>query len=538
VFDWLRRELKRDVPKIGANLLYELTFLDAADIDVAGPFYDVQVAEPLLDENRLSYSLENLAQSYLGIGKREDEMRQWFAFVKESRIKQNLYKAPPAIVGPYAEGDVDLPLRIFDLQARLLEQQGLWGVFELESRLIPLLLAMWKRGVRVDLAKASQTYDLLAARQDETMAEIKHLSGYAPDIWAAASIAKVFDAAGVSYKRTAKTAKPSFTKEWLAACEHPVGKLIVAARRYDKFKGTFIRNFILDGHVDGRIHTSFHPLRSDDGGTVSGRLSSSNPNLQQIPSRDRELGPLIRSIFIPEADQRWWKCDWSQIEFRLAIHHAARMKLEGADAVVRQYHDDASTDYHTVVAQITGLPRGYAKNINFGILYGLGKKNLGAYLRGFGSDVADDIARQMYADYLQRLPFVQKLRQKAVERADEDGRIVTLSGRTRHFDAVKTKDGKFIPRQAFTRKALNARIQGDAADIMKIAMVQAWEAGLFADDLLGAPHLTVHDELDGSYTYGRREALGELIHIMETCVNLLVPLKVDSGCGSNWGDIK
>jgi DNA polymerase I-like protein with 3'-5' exonuclease and polymerase domains len=542
VLDWLRRELKRPVPKVGANLLYDLAYLDAEGVQVTGPFYDVQVAEPLLDETRLSYSLENIAKEWLGEGKRENEMRKWMlrAFRDEANFKGNIYRAPACVVGPYAESDVDLPLRIFALQRPELEKQNLWYLFELESGLLPLLLAMWKRGVRVDLDKAEQTYEALAQRQVETIAELKRQAGMDCDIWAAESIAKIFDAVGVQYPLTEKTRKPSFRKDWLAACLHPAGRLIVEARRLDKFKGTFIQGYILDGNVNGCIHTSFHPLRSDQGGTVSGRFSSSNPNLQNIPIRDGELGPLTRSIFLPDQGQRWWKKDWSQIEFRLAIHHAARLKLRGADLVVRQYETDSSTDYHAIVAAITGLPRTSAKSINFGIIYGLGIPALAAQL---GVDLKR--AERMYHDYLQRVPFVSRLRHAAMEAASRHGEIVTLTGRRRRFNMWE-KGGSYYPhrvpgaQRAFTHKALNARLQGDAADIMKTAMVQAWQAGVFADDALGPPHLTVHDELDGSdpSTPQAKEADNELNHIMETCVNLLVPLKADSSYGPNWGEAK
>jgi DNA polymerase-1 len=314
--------------------------------------------------------------------------------------------------------------------------------------------------------------------------------------------------------------------------------LVKTARQLDKYKGTFIKGFILEGNVNGVIHTSFHQLKSDQGGTVSGRLSSSKPNLQQIPIRDPELGPLLRSMFIAEPYKRWYKYDWSQIEFRLAIHHAGRLKLYGAQTVIEQYHNDPTTDYHAVVAAITHLPRAAAKNINFGIIYGLGLVELAKQL---GVDI--DTASSMYYDYMRRIPFVKQLRDRAMDAANRFGYIQTLSGRYRRFD-IWEKGGYYfnerIPggKRAFTHKALNARLQGDAADIMKQAMVAAWQAGLFDQDALGAPHLTVHDELDGSFelTSRCREALRELKYLMETCVTLGVPLRVDCESGVNWGN--
>lgn len=546
VFSWLSRELSRPVPKVGTNLLYDLGFFAAAGIKIVGPYYDVQVAEPLLDENKLTYALEALAQDWLSEGKPQNVMKDWLirAF-GETNYKSNIYRAPASVVGPYAEGDVDLPLRIFLLQKRELENRGLWDLFLLEIRLIPMLLAMWRRGVRVDLDKAEQLYDRLAGEQLKVLERIKHETGVEPDIWASDSLMKMFDSVGVQYPYTEPSkiypqGKPSFRKDWLTACTHPVGRMVMEARRLDKFKGTFVQGYILDGNIDGVIHCQFHQLRSDMGGTVSGRFSSSHPNLQNIPIRDPELGPILRAIFIAERGKRWWKFDWSQIEFRLAIHHAARLKLYGAQTVVDQYHNDPSTDYHAVVAMITGLPRSSAKNINFGIIYGLGLDALAQQL-----GVSLEVATRMYRDYMRRVPFVGRLRNAAMDTAAKTGIITTLSGRQRHFN-VWEKGGIYYPhripgsRRAFVHKALNARLQGDAADIMKTAMADAWDAGLFDDAILGAPHLTVHDELDGSDddTPQSNEALTELKNIMETCVKLLVPLKADGGTGLNWGAIK
>ena len=539
VVKWLRRELKRPVPKIGANLLYDLAYFAAEGIEVTGPFYDVQVAEPLLDENRLSYNLETLSRDWLKEGKVQNVMKEWLvAAFGETNYKSNIYRAPASVVGPYAEGDVDLPLRVFALQKKELEKRGLWDLFLLESKLIPLLLAMWKRGVRVDLDKAGQLYEQLAGRQIDTIDEIKRLSGIEPDIWAAYSLAQIYDSAGIPYLRTEKTNKPSFRKEWLASCTDPVSKLIMEARRLDKYKGTFVQGYILDGHTNGRIHCQFNQLKSDEGGTVSGRFSSSHPNLQNIPIRDTELGPLIRSMFVAEHEQRWWKFDWSQIEFRLAIHHASRMRLKGAQQVIDQYLTDPTTDYHQVVASITGLHRSSAKSLNFGIIYGLG---IDAMANGLHVDI--DTATKMYKEYLKRVPFIGQLRRAAMETASKFGIITTLSGRHRHFDMWE-KDGQYSnqrfagAKRAFTHKALNARLQGDAADIMKTAMVDAWEAGVF--DYIGPPHLTVHDELDGSEDETKQalEALRELKHIMETCVTLQLPLRADGGTGLNWGSIE
>lgn len=544
VMAWLARELATPIPKVGANLLYDLGYLEAAGVRVAGPFYDVQVAEPLLDETRLSYALEVLARYYLGEGKKDSVMSRWLAQAfgpAEKQIKGNIWRAPASLVGPYAEGDVDLPLRIFEQQETELHALGLWDLFVLESKLIPMLLAMRQRGVCVDIGRAEELYAVLERRQGEAMEQLRGRVGFDIDIWAAESIAKMFDEIGIAYPRTEKTQAPSFRKGWLESCPDPAARLLVDARRMDKFKGTFVKGYILDGSQNGRIHCQFHQLRGDEGGTVSGRLSSSTPNMQNLPIRDPELGPLIRSIFVAEQEQRWWKFDWSQIEFRLAVHYAGLMKLRGIQAVIDQYHQDDTTDYHQVVAAMTGLPRSQAKSINFGLIYGMGVPTL-CYQLGVERDEGERLLWQ----YHDQVPFVKPLYQEASSRAYNKGQIITIEGRRRRFN-VWERHGQYHNgeqpdhtwQRAFTHKALNSLLQGSAADIMKKGMVQIWESGVC--DVLGAPHLTVHDELDGSVVPDKQglEALQHVKRIMETCVELLIPLKADGGqLGANWNEAK
>lgn len=542
VLQWLRCELATPVPKVGANLLYDLTCLAVNCVNVEGPFYDIQVAEPLLDETRLSYSLESIAQHHLGVGKVESAMSAWLrrTFGDEGNIKRNIWRAPPAVVGPYAAGDVDLPLRIFAKQKLQLESLGLWDLFVLESKLIPMLLAMHRRGVCIDVAGAEQLYQELGGRQQAAVDKIKAQAGVQVDIWAAASIAKAFDKLGLDYPRTKQTKAPSFRKEWLEQHQHPVAGLIREARGLDKLKETFIKGYLLEGHVGGRVHCQFHQLRSDEGGTVSGRFSSASPNLQNIPRRTEE-GKLIRKAFVAEQDEHWWKLDWSQIEYRLIVHYAALFNLPMAAQVVDRYINDASTDFHLAVAEMTGLSRDDAKNLNFGLAYGQGVALLCRNLK-----VGRDEGQRIIDTYHERAPFVRPLAERASQRAKQVGEIKTLLRRRRRFNVwEKQVDGKAcywreqVPgsRRAFVHKALNALIQGSAADIMKLAMVRIWEAGVC--NALGAPHLTVHDELDGSLPPGpaAREALAEVKRIMESCVQLRVPLRADGGIGPNWGAI-
>jgi len=544
-----------DEPKTGAHLLYDHGFLEQTGIRLRGPLWDIQNAEPLLDENKFTYSLESLSKQYLGIGKIDDELDEWIkANVNEPDAKRNpkryIARAPGDIVAPYAIGDVNHPLEIFKRQKPELERQGLWDIFQIESRLIPMLYRMRARGVAVDLDRAEQMHRRMRQEQQIARNEMRRMVGFDVEVWAAKSLERAFNELSLSFPRTPKTDKPSFTKPFMERMEHPFVKLVLEDRRLDKMCGTFLEGCILEGHYNGRVYCQFNQQKSDDGGAVSGRFSSSNPNLQFIPVRTDE-GKLLRSMFIPDRGQSWWKVDYSQIEFRLMVHDATCLGLRGATEIAQRFHDDPDTDFHEVVAQIvfgenfTKEQRSRGKTINFGLAFGEGEKKLASQL-----GVSLEQGQAVIAEYHRKVPFMSKLADEFVRRASSDGEVSTLWGRIRRFPWGRTKwndDGSnsvtILPhrvpgaKRVFTHKALNARIQGSAADVMKKAMVDLDDSGVF--NQLGMPMLTVHDELDGSCPPDRQslEALRELKNVMENTVSLKVPLRVDVDTGENWGTV-
>jgi len=536
VAEWLRRELSTDVPKVGANIIYDLGFLRFMGVEPKGPFYDIQVAEPLIDENRLSYSLEALSQKYLGAGKFDEELNAYLiAKYGRKNPKSNIWRAPSHIVKPYAVGDVEQTLYVFRKQIPILKAEALWDLFEMECSLIPMLLDMRVRGVHIDVPAAKKMHAELTERQEKLQKKIGDAS-----VWAAAEIALLFDRHGMEYPRTPKTKAPSITADFLKACPHPLAKSILEVRQLDKLRGTFLEGVIFDMLYEGSIHTSFNQLRSDDTGAVSGRFSSSLPNLQFIPSRTED-GKRIRSLFVPDKGCDWGKLDFSQVEFRLAVNDAIDCKLGKAHAIAEAYQRDPNLDYHQVVADMCGVTRTQAKTINFGILYGEGAAKLSSQL---GLD--EQGGRKLLRKYHLRVPFAKPLSERFSSIAKKQGYVVTLYGRRRRFEkfSVGGKDGfQIVPegtigaRRAFVHKALNARIQGSAADVMKLSMLAVYKSGV--TKVLGVPHLTVHDELDYSIprTKEGREAFAEAKHLMETCVELNLPLKVDSGVGPNWGKV-
>lgn len=554
VLRWAKRELVREkIPKIGTNLMYDLDYLWEADIKVPGPYYDVQVAEPLIDENAFQYNLNSLANKYLGEGKRSEALYEWLALAYGGPATAkdqggNLYRAPPQMLGHYALGDVEQPREILRKQRLIMDQkdEDLSGIFDLETRLIPMLLAMRRRGVLVDVDGAVT----LDARLVDKAAELRErLTQEGIDPNSGDTIAAWCDAQGLGYKKTAQ-GNPSFVASWLENHGNEIIRSIREVRRLEKHAGTFVHGTILNNQIKGRVHCQFHQLRGDEYGAVSGRLSSSHPNLQNIPVRDEELGPLIRGLFLPDEGEDWYSDDWSQIEFRLLVNYG---KGTSAIKTRRQFSEDPTTDFHHFVAELTGIERRPAKNINFGLVYGMGEPAMAANLGRALEEV-----RPMFRTYHKRLPFIRDLYEECDHLAMRRGWIRTILGRKRRWERWQVndrkqakKDGAFSEEEAedkygeephihraFTYKALNALLQGGAADIMKKAMVEIWETGIC--DTLGAPLLTVHDELNWSVprTLQAAQAHNEATRIMESCVALRLPLLVDSGSGANWAEAK
>lgn len=554
VIAWAKDQLThKGQLKVGANLLYDLDYLAQAGVHVPGPYWDVQIAEALINENRLTYALDDLAQEYLNRGKESSLLSQWVRDAYgDTNYRAHIWHSPAELVGPYGEADAALPLLIQRQQIVNLEGDNLLELNDIEQRLIPLLLAMRRRGVRVDLDKARQLESRLQSEIEVQQKTLDTIAGVPVDVGKPAA---AFDALGIPYPLTAKTKKPSFVKEWLEHHPSELAQRITKLRTLDKFLTTFVRGYILDLHVDGRIHCQFNQAKGDEYGTVSGRLSSSLPNLQNIPSRDEEWGPLIRGIFLPEEGEDWIKFDWSQIEFRFVTHYG---EGESADRAREMYSTDPRTDFHRMVAQLVWPDawehmRRPAKNINFGLVYGMGEVVLSEH-----AGMSLEEAKPIFAEYHQRLPFIRDLYNATAAEAKSHGYITTIMNRRRRFhlweprywnaeaerqvglplDEAIAKWGGNNLRRAYTHKALNGRIQGSAADLMKLAMVLLWESNVISE--LGAPLLTVHDELDWSAkrTKAAKAALREVRHIMENCYDLSVPIVADMTSGRTWGEAK
>ena len=563
VIKWFTDVCALPATKIFHNAMYDVCWIRKLGIKINGLVLDTMIAASLIDENRYSYTLNTLSWAYLKKGKNEAKLVE-AAKSRGLDPKADMWRLPPMEVGEYAEKDAELTLELWQLFKKIIQEQNLKNIFDLETNLFPCLVDMRFLGVKVDVDKAHELKRQLALQEEILLHNIKKESNIDIQIWAAASIAKVFDSLNLSYELTSKTKAPSFTKNFITNHSHPVVQLIAEARKINKVRTTFIDTIIEHEHC-GRIHADINQIRSDDGGTVTGRFSYSNPNLQQIPARDPITGPMIRSLFIPDDKCKWGCFDYSQQEPRLVAHYALKLELPSVNTIADSYDNDPSTDFHKIVADMAEIPRSQAKVINLGLFYGMGKAKLQAEL-----GVSKEKAEELFTKYHNKVPFVKQLMNKAMKAAESKGEVKTLLDRRCRFPKyepiLKGSDwGTFVPaedhermlelqkmgptlldedgndtgkknywhenstRRAFTYKALNKLIQGSAADMTKKAMVELYKEGILS-------HIQVHDELD--FSVESDSHADKIKDIMEHAVDLEVPNKVDYESGPSWGEIK
>jgi len=562
VVTWLQDQLKHGMSVVFHNAQYDLGWLQTVGITVPGKILDTMIAAPLLDENRYSYSLNALGATYLGEKKKEDELRM-AASQHGVDAKKDMWKLPASRVAAYAETDARLTLQLWNVLRRKLAEENCGKILEMELKLLPIIFEMRVKGIRVDLNKAAETKKYLQDKEDTLLLEVKKETGVDIEPWTATSLAQAFDKLNLTYERTAKSDAPSFTKHFLKTHKHPIAKKILEIREYNKANTTFVETILQHQHK-GRIHCEFNQLRSGDGGTVTGRFSSSHPNLQQVPARHPEIKELIRGLFVPEEGCKWGSFDYSAQEPRWLMHYAS-LTPETKDNVrvqeiVKSYQSD-DLDFHQMVADIAGVERNLAKTINLGIMYGMGIGKLAGIL----GDIPFDEAKALRNDYDEKVPFIREMAAAVMAVATRKGEIRTLMGRkcrfpmrepkgfggfkkVIHMDKLEEeweniqdtpleerdkdwrKKNPINYQVAFTYKALNRLIQASSADQTKRAMLNCYEKGYL-------PMLTVHDEL--CFSVRHDDNIKDIKETMENCFpELKVPSRIDVGIGENWGKAK
>jgi DNA polymerase I-like protein with 3'-5' exonuclease and polymerase domains len=535
---FIRRVLDLPCPKIMHNAAYDLGWLLASGFSVRGRIIDTMVAAACIDENRFSYALNALGFDYLKEVKSEQGLKE-AAQDFGVHAKKELWRLPAMFVGEYAEQDAALTLKLWQHFKAVLRKEEVESIFDLETELLPVLVGITKRGIRFDRDRATKLVGEMQDKEAQLVKAIRKACGSPVDIWAAASIATGFDKLGIHYPRTTN-GLPSFTKSFLDTHEHPICKQIVEARELNKTHGTFLQPYLDFSAYDGRIHPHINQIRSDDGGTVTGRLSMANPNLQQVPARHEVIGPMVRGLFLPEEGEIWAANDFSSQEPRLLVHYASLLGLPGADDMVAAYHKDPRTDFHQMVADMAGIKRKAAKTIGLGLMYGMGKQKLANSL-----DLPLDEADELMKKFHQNVPFLRgtvDAVMRRIEHRGSGGAIRTLLGRKCRFPLWEPTEWginkalpfeeasiKYGPRikRAMTYKGLNRLIQGSAADQTKRGLVELHKKGF---TLL----LQVHDEI--ALSVKSREEAQEAAHVMATAVKLEVPSIVDVETGRSWGE--
>ena len=546
VNNWLKKVFASPADKIMHNAQYDAGWIRQMGFTINGRIIDTMLIASLLDENRYSFSLNNLCYDLLGKVKSEKTLQE---AAREFGLdpKADLWKMPAMYVGPYAQNDAEITLGLWNHLSTQLTKEELWPIANLELDLLPCLIDMTWRGVRVDQDRVERTRNHLVKKEKEVLDKIQHIAGGQVELWAAASIAKAFDKLDIPYPKTEKGA-PSFTKAFLSEHPHELAQYIVQARNLNKTSGTFINTIMKHCHSDGRIHSHINQIRSDDGGTVSGRISMNNPNLQQIPARDPELGPMIRSLFLPEEGDQWAAIDFSQQEPRILVHYAyvygksRGQQMAGVEEFVDSYRNDPDMDFHTMVADMAKIARKQAKTINLGMMYGMGVNKLSDQL-----DIDVEEAKVLVKQYHERVPFVKGLMNGVQNRLNDrgsSGSIRSILGRKCRFDLWEPDTfamNKALPykeavqeygettrlKRAYTYKALNRLIQASAADMTKQAMVNLYKEGYL-------PLIQIHDEV--AMSLKTKEEAETVAKIMENAVPLEIPSKCDIEIGPSWGE--
>jgi len=542
VESWITEIMLLPCPKVMHNAAYDLGWLWASGFKVEGKIIDTMIAAGLVDENRFSYALNSLGFDMLKEVKSEEQLKK-AAADWGVHPKKELFKLPAHLVARYGEQDAALTLKLWHHLETLLRQEEVESIFELETQMLPILTGMTFKGIRFDREKAQALIVELQGKEKKLVAAMKKEAGVPVDMWAAASIAKAFDKLGVEYPKTEKGA-PSFTKSFLEACEHPLAKMVVEVREVNKTHNTFLQPYLDASEATGRIHSHVSQLRGETGGTVTGRLSMNQPNLQNVPARHPIVGPMVRSLFLPEEGELWAANDFSAQEPRLLVHYAKLLELQGADVMAQAYHDDPDTDFHQMVSDLCGdtVTRSQAKAIGLGLMYGMGKAKLAIQL-----DMEVEEAAELIQTFHAKVPFLKGTIyavQKRIENPASGGSIRTLLGRKCRFplwEPMQWGLNKALPREeasakygprirrAYTYRGLNKILQGGSADQTKKSMIELHKAGY---NML----LSVHDEIALSVkTKEEAEAAAE---IMKHAVSLEVPSKIDVEVGDTWGSAK
>lgn len=509
--------------KTGQNIKYDMLVLARYGVDIKGKMFDTMVAHYVL-QPELPHNMDALAEQYLGYSTIKIEE----LIGPKGKKQKNMRDLPPGDVYEYACEDADVTLRLKNaLHDELVRNDAIQLFEEVEMPLVRVLAAMELTGVRIDTETLRETSELFTLRMNKLEEEVFALAGESFNLSSPKQVGEIlFDKLKIDEraKRT-KTGQYVTSEEVLEKLRprHEIVDRILNYRGLKKLTSTYVDSLpTLINPSTGKIHTSFNQTV-----TSTGRLSSSNPNLQNIPVRGDD-GKEIRKAFIPEPGCTFFSADYSQIELRIMAHlsgdrHMIEAFLEGDDI----HASTAAKIYHKPLGEVTRDERRKAKTANFGIIYGISVFGLAERL-----NVPRSEARELIDGYFATYPRVREYMDESIERARRQGYIETLLRRRRYLPDINSRNA--IVRGYAERNAINAPIQGSAADIIKIAMVRIYNR-FISENLRSTMMLQVHDELNFSVVPEEREIVEQIvIHEMENAYSLSVPLKADCGWGANW----
>jgi len=509
--------------KVGQNIKYDLMVMRHYGVELGGTMVDTMVAHYVL-QPELRHGMDYMAETLLGY--RTIHIEELIG--QKGKGQLSMRDLSPALVCDYACEDADVTLRLWHLLEGELRKQGLWELFsEVEMPLVRVLADMELWGVRVDTAALAATQRHFTDRMVQLEDEIHQLAGTDFNIGSPRQVGDVlFGQLKIMDKpKRTKTGQYVTSEEVLEGLRnrHPIVEKILGHRGLKKLIGTYVEPLpTLINPRTGHIHTSFNQTV-----TATGRLSSSNPNLQNIPVRDND-GREIRRAFIPDEGCLFFSADYSQIELRLMAHLSGdegliEAFLEGADI----HAATAAKVFHKPIGEVTRDERSKAKTANFGIIYGISAFGLAERM-----GVSRTEAKELIEGYFATYPAVQRYMDESIRRAREQGYVETLFHRRRYLPDILSHNATV--RGYAERNAINAPIQGSAADIIKVAMNRVWQR-FKEEGLRSKMILQVHDELNFSVLPDERERVEQVVReAMEGAVSLHVPLIADCGWGTNW----
>lgn len=548
---------RREIPKVKKIVAHNLKFdwhmsREAGILIPQDRIFCTMIGGAILNEHEFEYGLDHLCRIYTD--KRKDneiykKLAELFGGAATATAQApNFARAPVKLMDKYACDDVIACNALYVYEQAEIEKQKLEQVIDLEMRLLPAVVRMEQRGVKVDLEAARTASDEIAQRIPALQQELNKTAGFPVNPNPSGSIHQLFQPKKIeggwelidgTIAQSTEAGKASLDADTLRAMKHPAAGMILRLRKMKKTKDTFLDGHILGHHHNGVIHANFNQTKSDnDKGTGTGRFSINDPALQQIHKRDEDIAAVVRAVFIALDGYDWVCNDWAQMDFRVFAHYVKNR------TILEQYAKDPDTDFHQIVSDLTGIPRkpryagdANAKQINLGMVFGMGEGKLAAEMglphtievvKGRAWVRPGEAAKDVFRRYHQAVPGVRDMLDNAAAVARSRGFVRTIMGRH-----IRFPHGSYY-------KAGGLIFQGSAADALKVKIIQLDDMFEEAKGDKGYLALNVHDEFDTMVPTGREDVRAEISRIVtdfespDQPIKFRVPIKTDQGVGPNW----